>query len=277
MLTPGKYNQLKVLETLPMGVYAIDNEQDSEDKVFIPYVSDSYTEGQIIQAFVYYNEDGELQGTCDNVKLSMGQFVSLKVKSIIRAGAFIDWGIKPDLFMPRDHLHSKVQENMQTIVTLFHDPYKKQLAASSKIEKYLADAPENWDYTQQVDLLIYAETPLGFKAIVDQKYAGLLYKSELFKRVRIGQSMTGFIKQIRSDGKIDLQLQRQDQGGRKDLVSQILDDLQAHDGISSLTDKSSPEDIQHRFNVSKNAYKKAIGQLYKDKKIVIHKTHISLV
>ncbi|MFC3121568.1 CvfB family protein [Agaribacter flavus] len=277
MLTPGKYTQLQIGEILPMGVYAFDPKGDIEQTVFIPYVSDSYQSGQTINTFVYYDEEGNLQGTTEDVRLRIGQFSALKIKSIIGAGAFVDWGLKPDLFIPREHLHSQVHENMLSVLTMFHDPYKKQLCASTKVEKYLSEAPNKLSTTEPFSLLIYAETPLGFKAIIDQKYTGLLYKNELFTPLRIGQTITGYVKEVRADGKIDLQLQRQDQGSRDELATQILDDLIAHDGLSSLTDKSKPEEIRQRFNVSKNAYKKALGQLYKERKITIHSSHISLV
>ncbi|MGQ8363844.1 CvfB family protein [Glaciecola sp. 1036] len=275
MLTVGKKNRVKVTEVMPMGVMAVSLNNQPET-VFVPYAQQSVKQDDILEVFVYFNEDGDLQGSLEDIKLSVDQFASLKVKSIIKAGAFLEWQLKPDLFMPRIHMHNQIHEHMAVVVTLLKDPFKPQLIASSQIEKHLASPPTEFNPQEQVELLVYAETPLGFKAIVNQSFAGLLYKNELFKPLRIGQKLDGFIKHIREDGKVDLQLQRHDKKARKSLADAIIDDLQAHGGISSLTDKSSPEDIQHRFNVSKGAYKKAIGELYKSRKILIEKDYIKL-
>ena len=276
MLTPGKINRLTVCEILPFGVYAKANLSD-ENAVLVPYEHGNFNEGDCLEAFVYYNEEKQLQGVIGNIKIQLGEYQSLKVKKIINAGAFVDWGLKPDLFMPREHMHSNVAEGLGVVCSIFHDPYKNELLATSKVEASLGEPPSDFDATQPVNLLLYAETPLGFKAIVNHRFGGLLYKNELAQRVRIGQTITGYVKTIRPDGKVDLCLRRDDKQSRNNLEAEILDDLVAHGGLSSLTDKSSPDDIQQRFNVSKGAYKKAIGALYKAKKITIQPTHIRLV
>nr|WP_136252355.1 hypothetical protein [Ningiella ruwaisensis] len=230
----------------------------------------------VISAFLFYSEDKQVHASLTEPHIQMGDLAALRVINITQAGAFLDWGLPRDLFAPKQHTHSQIAVGMPAVVRLVHHPKERKLFATTKIEQYLEDAPSQWDYSQAVDLLIYSETPLGFKTVINQKYEGLLYKSDLFKPVHIGDTHKGFISKIRDDGKIDVSLQRHDKIQRQSLNAQILEDLKAHGGISSLTDKSSAEDIRTRFNVSKGAYKKALGQLYKSRKITISPDYIKL-
>ncbi|WP_395343677.1 S1 RNA-binding domain-containing protein [Ningiella sp. W23] len=237
--------------------------------------------GDKIDVYLYYSghQDAKNQvlASVTPALINFGEFKSLKVKGISSAGAFFDWGLSRDLYAPKQHIHSALSEGLDAVVRLVHEPKQKRLYATSKIEQFLNSAPSSWDYKKSVELLVYAKTPLGFKVIIDQRYAGLLYQSDLFKTLRIGEIHSGFISKIRDDGKIDCALQRHDKMQRQSLTQEILDDLAAHGGLSSLTDKSDPQDIQTRFNVSKGAYKKALGQLYKSKKIVITRDFVKLL
>jgi hypothetical protein len=283
MLFIGKINKLLVKEATPVGY--ILSEADAErvpknvwtesiSEVFLPTADIALSQGQHVDAFLFYGQDKTVQASLSPPAIEMDQFKALNVVGLTDAGAFFDWGLPRDLFAPKQHTHSELAEGLPAVVRLVHESQQNRLFATTKIEQFLLDAPEQWDSKAQVTLLVYAKTPLGFKVIIDDTYAGLLYHSDLFKAVHIGETHSGFISKVREDGKIDVSLQRHDKQQRQTLNEQILSDLDAHEGISTLTDKSSAEEIQTRFNVSKGAYKKALGQLYKEKKIVITPSHI---
>jgi predicted RNA-binding protein (virulence factor B family) len=174
--------------------------------------------------------------------------------------------------------HRPIDAGLNYVVRLIHDEERQKLIGTTKLHRYLnEDGEGQFSLGEPVDLIIYDKTDLGYKAIVNNTHQGLLFHSDMFKKLAIGERTKGFIKQIREDGKINLSLQLTSKKGIMSLSDQILDDLVAHGGISSLTDKSPSEEIHARFDVSKNAYKKALGSLYKAKKIKIEKSHISLI
>ena len=178
--------------------------------------------------------------------------------------------------MPDSQSHGSLDIGSRYVTRLMIDRHNK-LIGTTKIERFLSESSNRLVPSTEVSVRIYAETPLGFKAVVNDLYSGLLYKSDLIQKLTVGDTTQGFIKHIRDDGKIDLSLQKQGQQARKQLSEQIIDDLVAHDGLSSLTDKSSPEEIFARFKVSKGAYKKAVGTLYKTKRIKIKDNCIVLI
>ncbi|MEM0910370.1 MAG: S1-like domain-containing RNA-binding protein [Pseudomonadota bacterium] len=286
MIVLGQFNSLRIIEQLPMGLTAVDND---ETPVFIPYQQEQFAVGETIRAFVYCNQDNVLEGTLTAPNITRDTFASLHVLSMVNAGAFLDWGLKPDLFLPARLMHKHIEEKNPVVVRLIEDTKYNQLIADAKIESYFELLPSSWDNNQPVELLVYAKTPLGCKALftsqIDKNacqdntsyHNGMLYHNELPTQLRIGQSVTGYVKHIRADGKVDLTLQQHNKKERTALADLIVEDLQAHGGISSLTDKSSPELIYQRFKTSKGAYKKALGALYKANKIIIQKDVIKLV
>lgn len=286
MIVLGQFNLLKVTAQLPMGLNA---EAEDGTVVFIPYQQAQYDIGAEVNAFVFYNQDNKLEGTLTAPKIVKDQFASLQVISIVKPGAFLDWGLKPDLFLPTRNMHKQIEAGSPVVVCLAEDEKRQQLIADAKIESYFTDFSGEWDANQTIELLVYAKTPLGYKALFSREstgwphqneqtyHQGMLYHNELPTKVRIGQKLTGYIKNVRDDGKVDLTLQRHTSSERKTLADDILDDLRAHGGISSLTDKSPPDHIYQRFKTSKGSYKRALGALYKANKIVIQKDSIKLV
>jgi predicted RNA-binding protein (virulence factor B family) len=286
MLSLGKINTLRVKEASPVGYVLSDPAltdappspwTENTSDVLLAATDTALTEGQEVEVYLYYGQDKSVHASLSPASISMDEFKALDVVGLTDAGAFLKWGLSRDLFAPKQYLHSDVAMGLPAVVRLVHEPENKRLFATTKIEQFLLDAPQQWDFSQEVELLVYAQTPLGYKVIIDNNYAGLLYKSDLFKTVKIGETHRGYISNIRADGKIDVSLQRHDKKQRQSLSDEILSDLDAHGGLSTLTDKSSPEEIQTRFNVSKNAYKKALGQLYKSKQIEISPTHIKRI
>lgn len=278
MLKIGQYNILSVVEQFPFGFY-LQHEQDKQNKVLLSSlaapkgckVSDS------LSVFVYHDSDDRLVATLKTPKAQLGDVVSLQVVSISSVGAFLDWGLEKDLLVPFSEQEKPMSEGMSYVVCVFQDEDSQRLAASTKLHQFLDETNSDFEPKQEVELLISGRTDMGYKAVINQTHLGLIFKDEVIKPIRVGQSMRGYIKHIREDQKIDLCFQFHDNSARQSLSEQIIDDLKAHGGISTLTDKSSAQDISHRFNVSKNAYKKALGALYKQKKILIDKVKITLV
>lgn len=249
--------------------------EDGEHSLMLEHTSNSYKLDDVVDAFVYTNAQGELVASDIQPIIYSEQFKPLTVVGKHEFGFFFDWGLPDNLYAPQKQVHKELDVGTQYVVRLFVDA-KGKLLATTKIERYLQDQCPRSMQHKAVDILLYSQTPLGYKAIVNNKYQGLLFKSDLIGKVNVGDSLSGFVKKVRDDGKLDLSLQLQTQQSRDTLQQAILDDLAAHDGISSLTDKSSPEDIYARFKVSKGAYKKALGALFKAQNITINPEYIAL-
>lgn len=276
MLKIGQFNQLTVTDEFPFGFYL---DADLEEKILLPGTSapKGCKVGDAVNVFVYHDSDDRLVATCETPKVQVDQVAFLKAKSVTKVGTFVDWGLKKDLLVPFSEQDKPMSEDVGYVVYVFQDEETGRLAGSTKLHQYLQEKGPYFKPKQAVELLICGRSDLGYKAVIDGTHLGLIFTDELIKPVRIGQRVNGFIKQIRDDQKIDLCFQFHDKHARTDLASQILEDLEAHGGISTLTDKSSPEEISLRFSVSKAAYKKALGALFKQKKILLDKTKVTLV
>lgn len=276
MLQIGKINQLDVIDELPFGFYVGTNQ---DDKILLPMnvAPENCEIGQPIEVFVYHDSEDRLIATTKTPKAFVDEIACLQVKSLTSVGAFLDWGLEKDLLLPFNEQVIPVAEGMDAVVYVFQDPHTDRLAASTKLRDFLSEQGDELTEKQPVELMIYQRTELGYKAVIDGTHLGLLYNDQVFTPLKVGDRTSGFVNHIREDGKVDLCIQLQDQNARKELTEQIIDDLRAHDGLSTLTDKSSAQEIGHRFGVSKNAYKKALGALYKQKLISLDKTKISLI
>ena len=276
MITIGKTYKLKAIKKLDFGVYL-----DAEDlyEVLLPkkYVPRDLAMGDEIEVFLYLDSEDRPVATTLKPKAQLGEFAYLPVVDVNNTGAFLDWGLEKDLFVPFGEQHRPMEVGHSYIVYVYLDKIKGRLTASSKIDKFLDDErPHDFTPQQPVHLLIANTTDLGFKAIINNSHWGVLYQSDVFQRLSFGQSIDGFIKRIRPDGKIDLSLQ----GGKetRDKYEKIiLDYLKNQNGFAPIHDKSDPEIISDVFGMSKKAFKKAIGSLYKQRIINIEKDGINLV
>lgn len=275
MLKIGRFNQLYISEALPFG-YACTCD---DEEVLLPnaVAPQGISLGDKLDLFVYPDADGRLMATPETPKAQVGDCVTLLVKDVNKAGAWLDWGLRKQLLLPLREQSSSLSVGFSVVVYLLVGE-DGLIYASNKLHKFLAEACDGtFTAKQSVDMLIYSRTPMGFKAVINGTHIGLLHKDDAFKRVKIGETYAGFIKQIRNDDKIDLCFQFHDENARDSLQAAILEDLRSHGGFSTLTDKSAAEDINYHFNVSKKAYKNALGALYKQKLIVIEKEKIRLV
>jgi predicted RNA-binding protein (virulence factor B family) len=276
MITIGKTYTLKAVKKLDFGVYL-----DAEDlyEVLLPkrYVPRDLKMGDEITVFLYLDSEDRPIATTEIPKAQLGEFAYLPVVDINNTGAFLDWGLTKDLFVPFGEQHVPMEVEHSYIVYLYLDKIKGRITASSKIDKFLDDEkPHDFTPQQPVKLLVANSTDLGYKAIIDNSHWGVLYSNEVHQRLSFGQSIDGFIKRIRADGKIDLSLQ----GGKEtrdkyELI--ILSYLKQQGGFAPVHDKTDPKIISNLFGMSKKAFKKAIGGLYKKKIVNIENDGINLI
>ena len=276
MVEIGKINNLQVVKCLDHGIY-LDGEQLGEILMPSRYVPDNCRVGESIEAFIYLDSADLLIATTEKPYVMVGECAYLKVVDVNQAGAFLDWGLPKDLLVPYSEQISPLKIGQSYTVLVYLDENTNRIAATQKLDTYLSEEAKYFKPEQAVDLLIFGKTELGYKAVINNTHIGLIYKNEVFQTLIHGEKLKGFIKTIREDRKIDLCLQLPGKDARDDLNTRILEHLKKNDGVSTLTDKSSPEDIYQCFAVSKKNYKKAIGRLYKKRLILIEEDKITLV
>ena len=228
-----------------------------------------------LDAFIYTDSQGRSLATLKTPLAAIHQCANLKVSSLAEGGAFLQWGIEKELLLPFAEQRRPLLPDQYECVTVYLDN-SGRLAASSKLDLRLPDTSEILRSGQKVTLLIYQKTDLGFKAVINNHARGLIFKDEIFTPIKPGQTVTGYIKRIREDGRFDLTLQAKDNKSRQALTDKILEHLEAAGGTSTLHDKSPPEEIYATFNVSKKDFKKALSTLYKQRKISINADSVSL-
>lgn len=277
MAVIGRMNSLQVVKHTDFGLY-LDGGADGEillPKRYIP--SDSPSEvDDWLNVFIYLDSEDKLIATTEKPKVQVGEFASLKVVDINRVGLFLNWGLPKDLLLPHSEEKRPLQVGDYCVVHVFLDKRSKRITATARLDRYLDIAPVTYSAGEEVDLLVVESTDMGFKAIINGKHWGLIHKNEAFKFLRSGMQEKGYIKEVRSDGKISLSLQPIGEDVRDSLAEQIMTKLREQGGSLALSDKSSPEAISAHFRTSKGNFKKAIGGLYKQGRIVIHADRIEL-
>ncbi len=269
----GRLNRLRVIREAPYGLY-LDGGRDGEILLLRKQVPEGVAVGDEVEVFIYHDEDG-IAATTIRPRAMLGQFVALKVVSVTKIGAFLDWGLPKDLLVPISEQKDRMQEARRYVVYINLDD-EGRLVASSKIDKFLDKWPVTYEEGQEVDLLICDRTDLGLKAIINNRHWGVLYQNELFKNVWLGDVMKGYIKKIREDGKIDLTLHQPGHEKLGAVADKVLETLTKNDGFLPVHDKSSPETIYKLFGESKKSFKSAIGILYKNRRITIETDGIRL-
>ena len=276
MISIGQTYTLEVVKTVKFGAYL-----DAKDlgEVLLPrkYAPPNLAVGDTIEVFLYLDSEDRPIATTQRPKARVGEFAYLNVVALSKVGAFLDWGLDKDVLVPFSEQHKPMEVGHAYLVYLYINKADGRITASSKIDKFLdEEVPRHYAPQQAVDLIIANSTDLGYKAIINHRYWGVLYKDEIFQRLSFGQHVKGFIKRIRPDGKIDLTL-RGGQQTRDQYEAIILDHLKKQNGFAAVHDKSDPQLITQLFGMSKVAFKKAIGSLYRQKLITIGKDGIRLV
>ncbi len=272
----GHYNTLRIIKRVDIGVF-LDGGEFGEILLPKRYAPESMQVGAEVEVFVYNDSEDRIIATTQKPKAEVGECAYLKVISTGKFGAFLDWGLPKDLLVPFSEQQKPMQKGYSYAVYLFVDESSQRIAASTKLENYLSLEGSSFKPRQAVDCLIYGKSDLGFKAVVDGTHLGQFFESETFERLHYGERRRAYIKQVRKDGKIDLTLHLPSQLERDQLSDAIVEHLQQNEGVSGLTDKSAPDDIYRTFGVSKANYKKALGQLYKQRRITIEKHQITLL
>ena len=226
--------------------------------------------------FLYLDMDERLIATTLTPLVQVGQFACLEVSWVNQYGAFLNWGLMKDLFVPFSEQKMKMQVGRKYVVHAHLDEESYRIVASAKVERYLSKEKPEYAPEAEVNILIWQKTDLGFKAIIDNKYSGLLYENEIFCPLETGMEMKAFGKQVRDDGKVDLILQKPGFEKIDDFSKTLLDYIKAHGGRIYLNDKSPAEDIYDTFGVSKKTFKKGVGDLYKKRLITLHEDGIAL-
>lgn len=265
----GDYNRLLINRFVDFGAYLID---DEENEVLLPkrYLTGYEELDDEIEVFVYNDSENRPVATTEQPFATVGQFCLMRVKSVNAIGAFLDWGlVAKDLLVPFREQRVRMQAGRSYIVYVYLDPSSKRIVASAKLDKFLGNALPDYYHRQKVDVLIVQQQEIGYRVIIDGQFWGMIYNNELYQPVNIGEHHTGFIKQVRDDGKIDVTLAKIEKMRIDDVADDILRYLQENGGTMKLNDKSSPEDILRTFNCSKKDFKKALGLLYKQHKITL--------
>lgn len=275
MLEIGKINSLRVVKKVDFGIY-LDGGQYGDILMPLRYTPENCLVGDLVDAFIYNDSEDRLIATTEIPLAQVGEFAFLKVVSVDQYGAFLDWGLPKDLLVPFREQKITMCQGKSYIVAVFLDKATNRIAASSKIEKFLKKEITDLTDNQMVDVMIDHETDIGYTAIVNNAYHGLLYKSEIFQPLPKGMKCTAWIKKIREDNKIDLSMTEPGRNKIEPLAEKILAELKNNQGFLPLNDKSPSEMIYASFQQSKKTFKIALGYLYKQRLIVISDDGIRL-
>ena len=273
----GKITTLKIIKRATFGLYLSD---DSGEEVLLPnkYCTDEMKPEGEVDVFVYKDSEGRKVATTATPKIFLHEFAQLKVDAVSGVGAFMDWGLDKDLMVPFREQKVKLVEGRWYIVYLDMDHKTDRLYASNRIERFLQNDIITVKEEEEVGLLIWQKTDIGYNVIINNIHKGLIFDNEIFTTLRVGDKLQGFVKKIREDGKIDVAIQAAGYRKTNDANSErILKKLSENAGFLPFTDKSDPDEIYEQFGISKKAFKKSIGALYKQKAISLEKDGIRLL
>ena len=273
----GKRAQLTVLKKTAPGFFL--DSLGELGNILLPYneVQGPCEVGESVDVFIYCDSEDRPIATMKQPKAMPGEFACLECISATSIGSFLDWGLVKDLFIPFREQNSSIDVGKSYVVYVYVDPQSDRIVASRRINRFLSKEEPDYTLNQQVDLMVYAKTDLGYKAIINGQHTGVLFANEVFRKPAPGERLTGYIAKLRSDGKIDLALQCPGQSTKEkidDLEARIEEQLATRNGFWSLCDSSPAEEIYQQLGVSKKAFKKATGALFKKRKITIAKDGI---
>ena len=276
----GKWNKLQVVRQNEQGLF-LKSGPGAHEEILLPtrFVQNENNDAEVIDVFVCYDSNDQLMATTEKPFATVQEFALLKVISTQKIGAFLDWGLGKDLFLPFAEQIHDVRVGDSIIVHIYLDN-SQRIAASMRLEKFLQKLGPNdktFKIGDSVNLLITGKTDLGFKAIINGNYLGVIFENEVFTSLFYGQKTKGFIKNIRGDGKIDLSLQVTGHRAAENIEPILLQMLEDNDGFLAINDKTEAEAIYQMFGVSKKKYKMILGSLYKKRIISVHDDGIRLI
>ena len=275
MIKVGEYNKLKVLREVEFGFYL----DDSAEGILLPkrFVPEGLKAGDEIKVFVYHDSEGRLIATTQHPKGVVGEIVKLKAVTVTNQGAFLDWGLMKDIFVPKSKQLSGMRQGADYLVKIYIDEQTGRVAATEKIEPFLSNENLTVKEKDIVDLIVYRRTDIGYLVIINNKYTGVLHFNEIYRSIGVGDKLKGFIKTIRPENKIDVAAGKPGYTRVEDEAEKIVRLLTKNNNYLPYNDKSDPEEIYSFFGISKKAFKMAVGTLYKQEKITLTKTGIKLL
>lgn len=274
MIHTGQTQDLIILRSTSVGIFLGDGQ---EGEVLLPnkYCPPDHDQGSILRVFVYRDSEDRQIATTLEPKIHLGEFALLRVNQVSMVGAFMEWGVEKDLLVPFREQRKKLEEGRWYVVYMALDEQTDRLYGSTRIDRHLDNAELTVAEGDAVDLMIFSQGDLGWSAIVNGKHQGLIHANELFKQIAVGDRITGYVKTVRPDNKLDLTLQPIGYTHYNNVnVDMLVKRLHQHEGFLPLTDKSSPEEIHRMFGISKKAFKQALGALYKARQVRIEEQGI---
>lgn len=277
MIQLGKYNNLQIAREVDFGVYVSDGEGVD---ILMPrrYVPRDAKVGDSVRCFVYQDSEARLLATTEHPLATVGQFAPMEVKAVTQIGAFVDWGTSKELLVAHREQNREMEVGRKYIIYVYIDELTGRIAGTARLDKFLDNVPATYEPNEEVEVLVWKPTPLGYKVIINHQHSGLIYSNQIFQPVHVGETLRAWVKEVRDDEKIDLMLQPM--GYRQVIDSAeaiLLRALHLHDNFLPLTDKSDPAEIAEQLQMSKKNFKKAVGALYKDRRIAIEEKGIRLL
>lgn len=274
MIKVGELNQLKALRRVEFGIYL----DDGKNGILLPnrYVPNLLKPGDEVEVFIYHDSEDRLIATTEKPKARLGEIAKLKVVSVTQHGAFLDWGLPKDIFVPKSQQINKMLPGAEYLVQIVLDAKTSRLAATEKFEWNLTNEPLTISLMEEVNLIVLRRTDIGYLVVINNIHTGVLHFNEIYRNINAGDQFKGFIKQISFDGKIDVAAGKPGYGRVEDEGEKILRLLKENNGYLPYFDKSNPDDIYQFFGMSKKTFKMAVGHLYKQRKISLEKSGIKL-
>jgi predicted RNA-binding protein (virulence factor B family) len=276
MIYLGQKNTLTILRASAVGLYLTDDEQND---VLLPnkFTIPEQKIGDKIEVFVYTDSEDRPVATTQEPLIMLNQFAGLRVVDIAPFGAFLDWGLDKDLLVPAKQQIDPMHVGETHVVYLYLDEETERLAATSKLNKFFVNEHADLKVGQEVDILIYEDHFLGYFAVINDAYKGLIYKDEVFRDLEVGERMKAWVKKIKPTKEIDLSIQKIGFARLEDVKDILYDYLKANNGFIALTDDSTPDEIADALHISKKAFKKSLGMLYKKRLVRIEKDGVYLI
>jgi uncharacterized protein len=275
MIEAGKYYKLKIVKKVDFGLYLdAEGEEILLPKRFVPAQA---KEGDEVEVFIYHDNEGRPIATTQKANAAVGEIALMKVVGKTEHGAFLDWGLMKDLFLPLSQQVSRIHEGISYLVYIYIDEQTGRVAATERIDKYLKNDELTVQVNEPVDLMVWQKTDIGYKMIINNKHTGVLHFSDVFRELEYGEKLKGFIKTIREENKIDVAIGEKGYARVVPETDKIIQLLKDNNGYLPYSDKSSPEEIYSVFGISKKTFKMALGALYKERKLELTKTGIKLI
>lgn len=272
----GKYNRLEVVKEVDFGMY-LDGGDDGEILLPKRYVPQECKPGDMLDVFIYLDMDERLVATTLKPLVQVGGFAFLEVAWVNQYGAFMNWGLMKDLFVPFREQKVRMEQGRRYLIHAHLDEESYRIVASAKIERYLSKEKPGFSPAQKVEILVWQRTDLGYKVIIEDRFSGMIFHNEIFRQIEPGMRLEAYVKQVRKDGKVDLELQPGGMRRVDNFTDVLLEYIRSHNGFIPFTDKTDADLVYATFGVSKKTFKKSVGDLYKRRLVALEPEGIRLL